>query len=57
MNYQTTKLTEKENEKIYLDNQEVSVSQFNEALNRLKPNQRILETSKHNFHIVERLQG
>lgn len=57
MNYQTTKLTEKENEKIYLDNQEVSASQFNEALDKLKPNQRILETSKRSFHIVERLQG
>lgn len=55
MNYQTTSLKESENKTVKLDNQEVSVAQFNETVNNLKSNQRIIETGDHDFHLVERL--
>lgn len=56
MEYQTNKLKEDER-KIKLDNEEMSVSDFNRRLEGLKPGQRILESSDDNFHIVERLKG
>lgn len=53
--YRTTELKEnKKEQSIKLDNQEVSVNQFNEALKNLKNNQRIVEVDDHDFHIVER---
>lgn len=58
MSFQTSKLTESEVNRgnIKLDNQDISVSDFNRALESLKPGQRILETSDHNFHTVERMR-
>jgi len=56
----TEKLNENENSEskvVKLNNQDVSVNEFNRTLESLKPNQRILETSDRNFHIVERIQG
>ena len=57
--YQSTELKENKNndQQIKLDNKEVSVGQFNEALKGLKSNQRIVEVDDHDFHIVERLFG
>ena len=53
--YQTTELKENKKEQtIKLDNQNISVSQFNETLKGLKNNQRIVEVGDHDFHIVER---
>lgn len=56
MSFQTTKLTESEEKKILLDNQEVSAEEFNKTLDNLKPGQRILETQSNSFHIVERFR-
>lgn len=55
--YQTTELKENKNgsTSVKLDNQDISVSQFNETLKGLKRNQRIVEVADHDFHIVERL--
>lgn len=53
--YQTTELKENKKEQtVKLDNQNISVSQFNETLKGLKNNQRIVEVDDHDFHIVER---
>lgn len=57
MTYKMSKLEENEEQKISLDNQEISAEDFNKTLENLKPGQRILESSKNNFHVVERLQG
>jgi len=55
MQYQTTKLEENDERKVYLDNQQIPVSQFNATLESLKKNQRVVESSDSNYHIVERL--
>jgi len=55
MAYQTTKLEENDERKVYLDNQQIPVSQFNATLESLKRNQRVVESSDQNFHIVERM--
>ena len=55
MAYQTTKLEENDERKVTLDNQQIPVSQFNSTLESLKKNQRVVESSADNFHIVERL--
>ena len=54
MQYQTTKLEENDERKVYLDNQQIPVSQFNNTLESLKKGQRVVESSTDNFHIVER---
>lgn len=56
MAFQTTKLNESENSerKVKLNNEEVSVQEFNKTLEGLKGNQRIIESSEGNFHTVER---
>ena len=56
--YQTVELKESKNEPentVKLDNQQVSISQFNETLKGLKKNQRVVEVADHDFHIVERM--
>lgn len=55
MAYQTTKLEENDERKVYLDNEQIPVSQFNTSLENLKKNQRVVESSQDNFHIVERM--
>ena len=55
MQYQTTKLEENDEKKVYLDNEQIPVSQFNTKLESLKKNQRVIESSESNYHIVERL--
>ena len=55
MQYQTTKLEENDERKVYLDNQQIPVSQFNSTLESLKKGQRVVESSQDNFHIVERM--
>ncbi len=55
MQYQTTKLEENDERKVYLDNEQIPVSQFNNKLESLKKNQRVVESSDNNFHIVERM--
>lgn len=55
MQYQTTKLEENDERKVYLDNEQIPVSQFNSTLESLKRNQRVVESSNDNFHIVERM--
>ena len=55
MQYQTTKLEENDERKVYLDNEQIPVSQFNTRLESLKKNQRVVESSDSNYHIVERL--
>ena len=55
MAYQTTKLEENDERKVYLDNQQIPVSQFNNTLENLKKGQRVVESSQDNFHIVERM--
>lgn len=57
MTYQTQRLDEKETPKVILDNKEITTEQFNRILESLEPNQRIIETSHHNFHLVERMWG
>lgn len=57
MTYQMSKLEETKEQKISLDNKEISAEEFNRTLENLKPGQRILESSDNNFHLVERLQG
>ena len=42
---------------IKLDNKEISLKEFNEIVDNLKPNQRLIETQDKSFHIVERLRG
>lgn len=54
MAYQTVKINESVGNTVKLDNQDISTQDFNEKLENLKPNQRIVETSKNNFHTVER---
>lgn len=56
MSFQTSKLNEDIKSKIYLDNKEVSAQEFNETLDNLKPNQRILESQNNSFHIIERFR-
>ena len=55
MQYQTTKLEENDERKVILDNEQIPVSQFNTRLESLKKNQRVVESSQDNFHIVERM--
>ena len=54
-NYTTQPLKESEERKVKLDNQDITVKEFNEKLEELKPNQRIIETSEQNYHLVERM--
>lgn len=56
MQFQTTKLNESETRErvVKLNNEEVSVTDFNKTLESLKGNQRIIESSKDNFYTVER---
>lgn len=42
---------------VKLNNQEVTSTELREALESLQPNQRIVETQKNNFFIVERMRG
>ena len=51
------KFNENETDNFKLNNNTVSVNEINEALDNLKPNERIIETDNHNFFIVERLFG
>jgi hypothetical protein len=44
-------------DRIKLNNQEVTSTELREALNSLQPNQRIVETQKNNFFIIERMKG
>lgn len=55
--FKMNKLNESEMNTVKLDNEDISVSDFNKTLEGLRPGQRILETSDRNFHIVERLRG
>lgn len=55
--FKMNRLDESETSTVKLDNEDVSVSDFNKTLESLRPGQRILETSDRNFHIVERLRG
>ncbi len=55
--FKISRLDESEMSTVKLDNEDVSVSDFNKTLESLRPGQRILETSDRNFHIVERLRG
>lgn len=55
--FKMNKLNESEMNTVRLDNEDISVSDFNKTLEGLRPGQRILETSDRNFHIVERLRG
>lgn len=48
-------ISESEIRTVKLDNNNVSVKEFNETVESLKPNQRIIETSDNNFHLVERM--
>ena len=50
------RLSENE-ESIKLNNEKVTAAELNEALTKLKPNERIVETNDHNFFVVERLFG
>lgn len=54
--YITQKLKENEdNEKtVLLDNRKVSNREFNSSLEKLKKNQRIIETTENQFYTVER---
>lgn len=54
MAYKVDKLEEKEGRKVVLDNEEVSVSEFNSRLENLKSSQRIIETKENQFFTVER---
>jgi len=55
MDYQTSKLNESEERKVKLDNEEISVNDFNRKLESLNKNQRIVESSKDSFFIVEKM--
>ena len=55
--FKMNRLDESEMSTVKLDNEDVSVSDFNKTLESLRPGQRILETNDRNFHIVERLRG
>ena len=58
MDYQRNILNENDEKKtVRLDNEDVSIKDFNKKLESLKPNQRIIETSDYNFHLVERMNG
>lgn len=48
-------IQESQDRKIKLDNKEISVQEFNETLENLKPNQRIIETKEDSYHLVERM--
>lgn len=54
MPYKTTKIEEKEGRIITLDNKQVSASEFNSNLEKLKANQKIIETKENQFFTVER---
>ena len=54
--YVTQKLNENEdNEKtITLDNKQISTKEFNNSLEKLKKNQKIIETKENQFYTIER---
>lgn len=47
----------KEDHKFTLDNKEVTETELSEAFEKLKSNQRIVETRENTFYTVERLKG
>lgn len=51
------KENQKEDKKYTLDNREISGEELSEALEKLKPNQRIVETKENTYFTVERLRG
>ena len=52
--YKTTRMDENEERIITLDNRQVSASEFNSNLEKLKSNQKIIETKENQFFTVER---
>lgn len=50
-------MKEENRETVKLNNQEVTSTELREALDKLQPNQRIVETQKNNFFIIERMRG
>ena len=56
MAFQTTALNESENKerKVKLNNEEVSIKEFNQTLENLKGNERIIESENGGFFTVER---
>lgn len=48
-------IQESQDKKVKLDNQEITVREFNEKLENLKPNQRVVETSQDSYHLIERM--
>lgn len=54
--YITQKLNENEdNEKtVILDNKQISTKEFNNSLEKLKRNQKIIETKENQFYTIER---
>lgn len=52
--YKTTRMDENEERTITLDNRQVSASEFNSNLEKLKSNQKIIETKENQFFTVER---
>jgi len=55
MAYQTNRLEESTERNVRLNNDEISVKEFNHVLEGLNKNQRIVESSKDNFFIVEKM--
>lgn len=46
---------ERDDKRIMLDNEEVTPSEFNEKASSLKKNERLVETSDGNYHIITRM--
>ena len=47
----------KGNEKVFLDDQEITRDELNEKVNNLKANQRITEVQNNKFVTLERMNG
>ena len=47
----------KDNEKVFLDDQEITRDELNEKVNNLKANQRITEVQNNKFVTLERMNG
>jgi hypothetical protein len=52
--YRTERMDENEARTITLDNRQVSAVEFNSNLEKLKSNQKIIETKENQFFTVER---
>lgn len=52
--YRTERMDENEARTITLDNRQVSAVEFNNNLEKLKSNQKIIETKENQFFTVER---